>query len=246
MTDKVQKIREEVEKLKDQLVRGACASQKMMETNCKEEAYNEMLPILDSLQEEPVSEEFEEALAREWQGYNDRGAATVDALEDNTQELAFAKGFYRGWNYPKQLPASENFEKTFISMVNATHENNGSYSLHEYAQRLYNIAKDTLRKPISEDLEEAAKYCIPDESYHMTIESKEEGSNENVYDYVQMLDMFKAGANWQKEQMVKNSIECIVYIDAGGYPYIGVELYDYKNDKPLAKLGDKVKVIINN
>lgn len=152
---------------------------------------------------EELCYDFEEALAKEWKGYNDRGAATVDALEDNTQELAFAKGFYRGWNYPKQLPVNENFEKTFISMVNATHENNGSYSLHEYAQRLYNIAKDTLRKPISEDLEEAAKYCIPDESYHMTIESKEEGSNENVYDYVQMLDMFKAGAKWQREQIMK-------------------------------------------
>ena len=52
--------------------------------------------------EELVSEEFEEALAREWQGYNDRGAATVDALEDNTQELAFAKGFYRGAKWQKE------------------------------------------------------------------------------------------------------------------------------------------------
>ena len=52
--------------------------------------------------EEPVSEDFEEALAREWQGYNDRGAATVDALEDNTQELAFAKGFYRGAKWQKE------------------------------------------------------------------------------------------------------------------------------------------------
>lgn len=52
--------------------------------------------------EEPVSEEFEKALAEEWQGYVDRGAATVDALEDNTQELAFAKGFYRGTNWQKE------------------------------------------------------------------------------------------------------------------------------------------------
>ena len=96
MTDKVQKIREEVEKLKSQLLRGACASQIAMETRCKEEAYNEVLAILDTMQEEPVSEDFEDALAREWQGYNDRGAATVDAFEDNTQELAFAKGFYLG------------------------------------------------------------------------------------------------------------------------------------------------------
>ena len=44
-----------------------------------------------------MDKEFEEALAREWGEYCKRGAATVDALEDNTQELAFAKGFYRGY-----------------------------------------------------------------------------------------------------------------------------------------------------
>ena len=49
MTDK-EKIRNEVEKLKAQLIRGACASQIAMETRCKEEAYNEVLAILDSLQ----------------------------------------------------------------------------------------------------------------------------------------------------------------------------------------------------
>lgn len=43
-----------------------------------------------------MDKEFEETLAAEWKSYNDRGAATVDALEDNTQELAFAKGFKAG------------------------------------------------------------------------------------------------------------------------------------------------------
>lgn len=44
-------------------------------------------------------DQFEAVLADEWKGYNYRGAAAVDALEDNTQELAFAKGFYRGWKH---------------------------------------------------------------------------------------------------------------------------------------------------
>lgn len=39
---------------------------------------------------------FETALKTAWKNYVDRGAATVDALEDNTQELAFAKGFKTG------------------------------------------------------------------------------------------------------------------------------------------------------
>jgi hypothetical protein len=61
----------------------------------------DILSFIDSLQEKPATKDFEAALAEEWKGYNDRGAAKVDALEDNTQELAFAKGFYRGWHHPK-------------------------------------------------------------------------------------------------------------------------------------------------
>lgn len=68
--------------------------------HCKKSWYNEGYIHgeynRDRQFEKPVSEDFEEALAKEWKGYNDRGAATVDALEDNTQELSFAKGFYRG------------------------------------------------------------------------------------------------------------------------------------------------------
>ena len=108
-----------------------------------------LLRELEDMQKEPISEEFEKALAEEWQGYVDRGAATVDALEDNTQELAFAKGFYRG-------------------------------------------------------------------------------------------------ANWQKEQFLAKAIDTVVKIDAGGYPYVDrtIELYDYDKDIPLAKRGDKVKILV--
>ena len=60
MTDK-EKFRKEVEKLKSNLIYGACSSQIAMETMCKEEAYNEVLAILDTMQEEPVSEDLEEA-----------------------------------------------------------------------------------------------------------------------------------------------------------------------------------------
>ena len=59
--DKLAKVRDEIEKLKSQLLRGACSSQIAMETHCKEEAYNEVLAILDTMQEEPVSEDLEKA-----------------------------------------------------------------------------------------------------------------------------------------------------------------------------------------
>lgn len=50
--DKIEKIRAEITRLKGQLIRGACAAQIEMETNCKDEAYNEVLAFLDTLSEE--------------------------------------------------------------------------------------------------------------------------------------------------------------------------------------------------
>lgn len=71
-----------------------------------------LLSFIDSLPEEHVSDGFEEALSIERKAYNDRGAATVDALEDNTQELAFAKGFYYGakWQKEQMMEHSESAE----------------------------------------------------------------------------------------------------------------------------------------
>lgn len=58
-------------------------------------------------------------------------------------------------------------------------------------------------------------------------------------------DAVIAGAKWKEEQMMKKAVEREVKVDAGGYPYIdATELYDYENDKPLAKEGDKIKIII--
>lgn len=137
---------------------------------------------------EPISEEFEKALAEEWQGYVDRGAATVDALEDNTQELAFAKGFYRGWHYRKEEPVSKDLEE-FINTIKLLTSNTAlltfEYGCHE-------------------------------------------------------------GAKWQKQQLLAKAVDAVVKIDAGGYPYVDrtIELYDYDKDIPLAKRGDKVKILV--
>lgn len=63
----------EIEKKKKLLPWGSCASQISMECNCKNEAYDDVISLLDtlevkeilSLQEEPVNEELEEA-AQQW------------------------------------------------------------------------------------------------------------------------------------------------------------------------------------
>ena len=85
------------------------------------------------------------------------------------------------------------------------------------------------KESVSEDLEEAAnKYADKHPTCGLAKQS------------------FKAGAQWNKQQMMKDAVERVVKVDAGGYPYIDVtiELYDYDKDEPLAKKGDKVKLII--
>jgi hypothetical protein len=52
-------------------------------------------------------------------------------------------------------------------------------------------------------------------------------------------------AKWQMQQLMASGTEVIVHIEAGNYPYIPqIELYDYDKDIPLAKEGDKYKVIL--
>ena len=58
----IETIRAEIERLKKQLVRGACASQVQFETTCKEEAYNEVLAKLDTLKEQPVDTSEDEKI----------------------------------------------------------------------------------------------------------------------------------------------------------------------------------------
>lgn len=60
LIDKDDLVRE-IEKLKSNLIYGACASQIAMETRCKEEAYNEVLSYLDTLEvkEDKVKDNWE-------------------------------------------------------------------------------------------------------------------------------------------------------------------------------------------
>ena len=85
---------------------------------------------------------------------------------------------------------------------------------------------------VSEDMEDASRNYADNEEY-----------GDDVYFAIKAA--FKAGAKWQKEQMTAKAIDVEVKVDAGGYPYIPqLELYDYDNDVPLAKEGDKYKVVL--
>ena len=68
----------EIEKLKGQLLRGACASQIAMETRCKEDANNEVLSFLDTLEVKEVdiasmADDYYDALMEEAAVWMDEG-----------------------------------------------------------------------------------------------------------------------------------------------------------------------------
>lgn len=101
--DKLAKVRDEIEKLKSQLLRGACSSQIAMETRCKEEAYNEVLAILDTMQEQHVKESAEiqhedkscedngNSLTKEPTSWLDEFRAKLDSLSKEEFEQLWGK-----------------------------------------------------------------------------------------------------------------------------------------------------------
>ena len=63
---------------------------------------------------------------------------------------------------------------------------------------------------VSEDLEEAAESHIPECMWGVDVDG--DGVTENGYDFNQMIGMFKAGAKWQKRQMLQG-IEVLDLVD---------------------------------
>lgn len=186
MIDKVQKIREEVERI---------------QLYTQSEVLKQVLDYIDKVQEEPVKIK---------KGCKYR--CLCDMINKDTGNIAFIGG--------KIYLAPE--DNTLVTEENGwrcdTSENTSNFELVE--------------EPISEDLESAS------EKYACRFSSSK-------YGHDKVKDAFIAGDKWKEEQMLKDAIDVKVKVDAGGYPYIPqMELYDYDKDVPLAKEGDKYKVVL--
>ena len=108
----------------------------------------------------------------------------------------------------------------------------------DVASKILQIIDSMQEEPVSEDLEEAAKHYL----YSNILYDDVYVGNPTDKDCI---EMFNAGANWKEQQLMAKAVDATVHIDAGGYPYIPqMELYDYDKDIPLAKEGEKVKVIV--
>ena len=135
-----------------------------------------------------------------------------------------------------------------IKFLQQLYPNGGHCWLDEQRIEAIGMAIKALQEePVSDDLEEAAKqsgYA----AYPVDMAEEFGGviRDNNRYQRSSYIKGLKAGANWQKQQMMKNAIDTVVKVDAGGYPYVDrtIELYDYDREIPLAKKGDKVKLIV--
>jgi hypothetical protein len=171
MTDK-EKIREEVERLKSNLIHGACSSQVAMETRCKEEAYNEVLDLVDTMQEEPVSE----------------FPNTESMIESYKQRLI------------SQANGMKNSPLVDMCLVSYKHGINETLDTLNLSN-VERTVKEWKEEPVSDDLEEASKEWLRpqlDKSYANYGETKM--MELTHFDGYAMLDAIEFGAKWQKEQ----------------------------------------------
>ena len=158
MTDKVQKIREEVERLQIELIQekekgyGSDA-----DDACILELQN-VLTYIDSLQEEPVGEDLGKVGSLKSLEYypekkttNKTSKVVFDA--NMPRRKAYLRGFKDGAHAHKELiankPVSEDFEKIVEEIAEPTILN--AYGTKELARRLRNTICGT---SVSEDLEE--------------------------------------------------------------------------------------------
>lgn len=111
---------------------------------------------------------------------------------------------------------------------------------------LLNFINSLPAKQPSEDLEEAASRYAKEEYNHKspaTLPDRCRGC------YAPLMYAFKAGANWQKEQMMKSAIDGTVGEGNPGYPQMGEHLpvIAYSDMMLLPKhfkFGDKIKIIV--
>ena len=135
--------------------------------------------------------------------------------------------------------------KELINQYVTAHADNRWMDASELEALLTEFA-EKLQEPASEDLEKYKEF-VADE---LPQGSKLSPNGEFTIDVLKALikDAVKLGAQWQREQMLKDAIDSQVKWCNHGYPDIHMEdfavLDEVQLPKGKFKIGDKVKVII--
>lgn len=228
MTNKVQKIREEVVRLKSNLIHGACASQIAMETYCKEEAYNEVLAILDTMQEEPVSiwhdaNEEPNNMSHCLVFYGDKSLIGhylhYEPVLYNKQDKAFVTVAYphqTGYKVEqKSLDGGcvaevykDKRDRISISDITSWCYLN---DLHNFTQKEEPASEESESWDKFSHIDDAIEdYCRYDSHIVFFTESLNGEPLEEADDREQVESAFKAGAQWQKRKDKQNFKELAV------------------------------------
>lgn len=222
MTDK-EKFRKEVEKLKSNLIHGACASQIAMETRCKEEAYNEVLAILDSSQEKP---DYCCGECAKW--VNGKGCSREKQNTHCITDAACEEGVRRGskqkkpkfkvLDYIKPIDSSLGSPRTIVDVCDSWYVTDQGTLDFEYEDNW-----EAVEEPVSEELEKIVEeiaeptilnaygtkelarrlrntICGTSVSEGLEEASKNYALNNTPWDDCkdEIQESFKAGAKWEK------------------------------------------------
>ena len=215
----------------------------------KADAYRNVLCIFDSIQEEynitgiksrHATGKLKECIDNQTKEGLEQARKQ---LEENPQECMYTKDNYT--NEDRKVLCDGCEEKCEYAQKKADW-------LQELQDKLDSLSKEDLEKvwakyhqkeePVSEDLEEAIDYYL-NNGMALRLDWKQ---CDITFKASKLIKFASYIAQWQKEQITKNAIDATVKVDAGGYPYIDatIELYDYDKDEPLAKAGDKVKILV--
>lgn len=248
MTDKVQKIREEVERLKrwNNNVRNSTRHMTLQEEDFnrgKHSSYLEILNFIDSLQEEPVSNPTpnKKMSVERWKRACEAACCDTNYRSyyglTETRDDYFVDGVQWADEHPKEEPVSEDLGEIVLE---GTNFNKSWYAHPELA---FKAGSEWQKEQFEKN---RLKHCnsITNEQAEL-----EQGFiDQHIDKYNRMptfLDAIEYGKKNAEEQLMKGATEVTVHEDAGGYPYIPqIELYDYDKDIPLAKEGDRYKVIL--
>ena len=184
-----------------------------------------VIAYIDSLPEEPVSEDLKTELNKYIKGHFTIDTEQLDRFGieekdymysmDESDMLALVEHF-TNWQKTKEKPVSEELEEAAKS----------------HAVERYKATRDMV-------LAEKCKWSFKAGAEWQ--KQQDQSTIELAEDHAML-----AGMEKMKEEMMANAIDVEVKVDAGGYPYIDrtIELYDYDKDVPIAKEGDKYKVVL--
>ena len=130
-------------------------------------------------------------------------------------------------------------------VVNKFYEEEPQTVSPEEAMKILDEKIALVKKNGSLEKNVAVEHLPPDYNLELAAEHYSCRFTDTKYGHDKVKAAFFSGAEWQEGKMLDDAVERDVKVDAGGYPYIdATELYDYTEERPLAKGGDKVKIII--